>query len=302
MGLSEFIMIVVMGQITGAFGVDLSSGGWLVAAYALGISVGAPLMTLASLNRSARTIAGLKSGGLALLSLACVTAPDFGWLIAFRALAGVLHGVFFTVTTASLPTLFEAKRVPAALALMFSGLTVAMVLGVPLGMALAASYGWHLPFVAIAIYAGTGATMLPFVLPQDFGVAQSPSVPVLRKALVRGDLQRPYAFTVFGFSGGFAVFTYAEAWLLDIAGLDRGTTGLMFGVVGLGALAGNLAGGVLPRLSGRRQALALAVTLQLAGLVVLAATPATIAEPSTRVVARGFSTITCFPAVRARNA
>jgi predicted MFS family arabinose efflux permease len=58
MGLSEFTVIGVMGQITGAFGVDLSRGGWLVAAYALGISVGAPLMTLASLNRSARTIAG----------------------------------------------------------------------------------------------------------------------------------------------------------------------------------------------------------------------------------------------------
>ncbi len=268
-GLSEFIVIGLMGQITRDLGASLSSGSWLVAAYALGISVGAPLLTFLSLGLPARRLSVLLIGGFAALSLGCALAPTMGWMIAFRALAGALHGAFFTVTTASLPSLFDEKRAPMALALMFSGLTVAMVLGVPLGMALAGAFGWQLPFILIALCAAAGAALLPQVLPQDFGQSQTPRIGLLRQAALRADLLWPYGFTIFGFGGGFAFFTYAEAWLTSHAGLSASVAGGMLGLVGLGALAGNVLGGALPQVLGRPRALLLAVAAQLLGLALL---------------------------------
>ncbi|KPN61548.1 MFS transporter, DHA1 family, arabinose polymer transporter [Aliiroseovarius crassostreae] len=265
-GLSEFIVIGLIGQITQNYGVGLAAGGWLVAAYALGIAIGAPLLTFASLAQPARRLAVWMCAGFALFSLGCAFAPTFGSLIAFRALCGVLHGAYFTVATASLPSLFNEKRMPMALALMFSGLTVAMVLGVPLGMLLAAQIGWQAPFLVIALCAGIGAGLIPLVLPKDFGTAQTPTLPVLRDAVFRRDLLRPYGFTIFAFGGGFVFFTYAEPWMTTTAGLSPTMAGLVLGLVGLGALVGNVIGGALPQTFGKRNALLLVVLVQLAGL------------------------------------
>lgn len=265
-GLSEFIVIGLIGQITQAYGVGLAAGGWLVAAYALGIAIGAPLLTFVSLAQPARKLCAWMCAGFALFSLGCTVAPSFGALIAFRALASVLHGGYFTVSTASLPTLFDENRMPMALALMFSGLTVAMVLGVPLGMLLATWLGWQAPFMLIALCAAVGAGLIPQVLPKGFGNVQSPSLPVLRDAVLRLDLLRPYGFTIFAFGGGFAFFTYAEPWMTTVAGLSEVMAGLVLGLVGLGALAGNVIGGALPQSLGKRNALLLAVLVQLFGL------------------------------------
>ncbi|MEE4484882.1 MFS transporter [Serratia ficaria] len=268
-GLSEFIVIGLLGQMADEFEVSLSQIGLLVTAYALGITLGAPLLTLITLTLRARPLVAALMLLFAMVSVASPLASSFGVLLALRAIAGALHGAYFSIVTASLSTIFDPRRTPMVIALMFSGLTLAIVLGVPAGMLAAADYGWQAPFMLIAVVASIGGVLLWFVLPEHFGPAERVArrLPLLREILTNPALIRPYCFTVLAFGGGFVFFSYAEPWLSNIAALDTQAVAIILGAVGLGSLAGNIIGGVLPAITGLQTALIVALSLQCAGLV-----------------------------------
>ncbi|SMB45830.1 putative Uncharacterized MFS-type transporter YtbD [Serratia proteamaculans] len=267
-GLSEFIVIGLLGQMAGELGTTLSQIGLLVTAYALGITVGAPLLTLMTLSQRARPLVITLMLLFAAVSAASALASSFGMLLALRVVAGALHGAYFSIATASLSTIFDARRTPLAIALMFSGLTLAIVLGVPAGMLAAADYGWQAPFVLIAAIACVGGGLLRFVLPENFGPAVQTfrCLPLLRATLSNPALIRPYCFTMLAFGGGFVFFSYAEPWLSNVAELDVQSIAIILGAVGLGSLAGNVVGGLLPAITGLQTALLVAVLLQCVGL------------------------------------
>ncbi|WP_138775105.1 MFS transporter [Yersinia bercovieri] len=204
-----------------------------------------------------------------ILSAGSAVISDFTVLLILRVVAGAIHGAYFSITSASLPTVTDARQTPLAIALMFSGLTLAMVLGVPAGMVAAVHYGWQAPFVAIAIVAAAGAALLWFVLPAKFGppIVARHQASVFRSTLSNPTLIRPYCFTVLAFGGGFVFFSYAEPWLADAVGLEPRKVVLIMGAVGLGSLVGNIMGGILPGKIGLPAALTFAVFIQIAGLL-----------------------------------
>ncbi|CDG22243.1 putative Major facilitator superfamily MFS_1 [Xenorhabdus poinarii G6] len=268
-GLSEFIVIGLLSQIAVEFGVTMPQVGLLVTVYALGITLGTPLLTMLSLPHSARPLATFLMLLFAVLSAGSVMVSSFTVLIILRIVAGVVHGAYFSITSASLPTVITTHHTPLAIALMFSGLTLAIVLGVPVGMLAAANYGWQTPFIAISIIAGTSAILLWFVLPREFG-SPTPTInriSTLYIALSNPALIKPYCFTILAFGGGFAFFSYAEPWLTEIAGLDAQIVVLIMGAVGLGALIGNILGGILPGKVGLPKALTSTIVFQIMGLV-----------------------------------
>lgn len=267
-GLSEFIVIGLLGQMAGELDAPLPQMGLLVTAYAVGITLGAPLLTRITLSLHARSL----TVGLMLLfatvSAASAAASSLGGLLALRIVAGAIHGAYFSIASASLSTILDGRRTPIAIALMFSGLTLAMVMGVPLGMLAAVDYGWQAPFLAIAVVACVSGGLLWYVLPANFG----PALPVPRgsallwSALFNPALIRPYCFTVLAFGGGFVFFSYVEPWLSRVAVLDASAVALALALVGGGSLVGNILGGVLPRILGLQTVLVIAVLLQCAGL------------------------------------
>lgn len=270
-GLSEFIVIGLLSQIAAEFSVPLSQVGLLVTSYALGITVGSPLLTALTLPYSARSLAIILMVLFALVSAGCAMTADFTLLLLLRLLAGALHGTYFSIASASLPTITSPRQTPLAIALMFSGLTLAMVLGVPAGMMMAAHFGWQGPFMAIAVVALAGAVLLWRRLPATFGpaVAGVQRLAALRAALSHPALIRPYCFTVLAFGGGFVFFAYAEPWLTTTAGATPQTVVIIMALVGLGSLVGNIFGGVMPAKIGLPLALTLAALIQVAGLLAI---------------------------------
>ncbi|TXE21686.1 MFS transporter [Serratia marcescens] len=268
-GLSEFIVIGLLSQVATEFGVTMPQVGLLVTAYALGITLGSPLLTALTLSYSARSLAVILMSLFSILSAGSAITSDFTILLMLRVVAGAIHGAYFSITSASLPTVTDSRQTPLAIALMFSGLTLSMVLGVPAGMVAAVHYGWQAPFVVIASVAAIGAVLLWFVLPATFGPAAAVTgrTSVFRFALNNPALIRPYCFTVLAFGGGFVFFSYAEPWLTDAAGLEPQTVVLIMGAVGLGSLVGNIVGGILPGKIGLPAALVTVVIIQVVGLL-----------------------------------
>lgn len=269
-GLSEFIVIGLLVQIAETFNVTLSQSGLLVVVYALGISIGAPLLTLLTLKFNARSLSVILIFGFAILSLLTTVVKGFVILLLIRLASGLFHGAYFSITIASLPTLFNVKQTTMAIAIMFSGLTVAMVLGVPIGITLASTLGWQTPFVLIGIVSGVSAIALWKVLPKSFGNTddERPTL-VLFNSLKNKNIYHPYGITLFAFGGGFVFFTYAEPWLSTIAGLSGDAVALTFGLVGVGALVGNIMGGVLSQKFGRYPTLTAIILLQVISLIFL---------------------------------
>ncbi|EBW2367046.1 MFS transporter [Salmonella enterica subsp. enterica serovar Ajiobo] len=267
-GLSEFIVIGLLGKIAGELDAPLSQMGLLVTAYAAGIALGAPLLTRMTLSFCARSLTVWLMLLFAIVSAASATASSLWGLLVMRIFAGAIHGAYFSIASASLSTILDERRTQIAIALMFSGLTLAMVMGVPLGMLAAENYGWQAPFLAIATVACVSGSLLWYVLPEKFGPAQFPQrgEALLWNALFNPALIRPYCFTVLAFGGGFVFFSYVEPWLSRVADLDAPAVALVLALVGGGSLVGNILGGILPGKLGLQKALVIAVLLQCSGL------------------------------------
>lgn len=268
-GLSEFIVIGLLSQVATELGVTLPQVGLLVTAYAFGITLGSPLLTVLTQSYGARSLAVIFMSLFSILSAGSAITSDFTLLLMLRVVAGAIHGAYFSITSASLPTVTDPRQTPLAIALMFSGLTLSMVLGVPAGMVAAIKYGLQAPFVVIASVAAVGAFLLWLVLPATFGPAAGVTgrTSVFRLALNNPALIRPYCFTVLAFGGGFVFFSYAEPWLADAAGLKPQTVVLIMAAVGLGSLVGNILGGILPGKIGLSTALVTVVIIQVVGLL-----------------------------------
>lgn len=268
-GLSEFIVIGLLSQVATELGVTMPQVGLLVTVYAVGITLGSPLLTVLTQPYGARSLAIIFMLLFSVLNAGSAMISDFTLLILLRVVAGAIHGAYFSITSASLPTVTDPGQTPLAIALMFSGLTVSMVLGVPAGMVAAVHYGWQAPFVVIASVAAIGAVLLWFILPVTFGPAAvvAGRTSVYRFALNNPALIRPYCFTVLAFGGGFVFFSYAEPWLTDTAGLEPQTVVLIMGAIGLGSLMGNIVGGILPGKIGLPAALVTVVIIQVVGLL-----------------------------------
>lgn len=265
-GTTEFVIVGLLPDVARDLGVTVPRAGLLVSLYALGVVFGAPLMTLA--------LAGLPRRrallGLLLLfvlgNAACALAPGYGWLLAARVLTSLTHGTFFGIGAIVAAGLVPPRQRSRAVALMFSGLTLANVLGVPAGTALGQAFGWRAAFWAI----------VPIGLLSMLAVARwLPPLPVTgRGRLVRelAVLRQPQvllamAVSMLASASLFSAFTFITPMLEQVTGLSPGSVAWVLVLFGVGITAGNLAGG---RLADWRQMPAL-IGILAALTVVLAA-------------------------------
>lgn len=266
-GTTEFVIVGLIPVIAADLGVSLPSAGLLVSLYALGVAIGAPLLTaLTGRVPRKRLLVGLMAL-FTLGNLAAWLAPGYEALVAARVLTGLTHGVFFAVGSIIATSVVPREKAAGAIAIMFSGLTVALVTGVPLGTFIGQHFGWHATFLVVSALG-----LLAFLGSLAFVPADIPHQPPATLRQQFGVLARPrlllvYAMTAAGYGGTFIAFTFLAPILQQISGFSAGAVALVLLVYGVSVAFGNIWGG---RLADRRGPVpALLIIFSLLALVLL---------------------------------
>lgn len=268
-GTTEFVIVGLIPTIAGSLGVSIPSAGMLVSLYALGVAIGAPVLT-ALTGRIPRK--HLLLGLMALFTIGNLVAwmaPGYEALIAARILTGLAHGVFFSIGSTIATGLVSKEKAASAIALMFTGLTVALVTGVPLGTFIGQHFGWQATFLAVSLL-GVIAFIGSWILVPD-NIPNSPPVSLLTQLAV---LKKPrlllvYAMTALGYGGTFIAFTYLAPILQDVSGFSAASVSLVMLVYGVSVAFGNIWGGKLADRKGPIPALQIIFALLALVLAVL---------------------------------
>ncbi|MEV7146679.1 MFS transporter [Streptomyces sp. NPDC051287] len=245
LGTTEFVMMGLLPDVADDLRISIPTAGHLVSAYALGVVIGAPVLAALTARLPRRTVLiflmALFVAGNALSAL----APGYHWLLAARFLSGLPHGAFFGVGAVVATNLVAPERKARSVSLMFMGLTVANIAGVPVATLMGQHLGWRATFLGVSLI-GVAAMAAVALLVRR---ADTPA-PVLG---LRGELTAlrslpvwlALATTVVGFGALFSAYSYITPMLTDSAGYADSDVTLLLALFGVGATAGNLIGGRL---------------------------------------------------------
>ncbi|MER5178600.1 MFS transporter [Streptomyces sp. NPDC002896] len=241
-GTTEFVIMGLLPEVAGDFGVSIPTAGFLVTGYALGVMIGAPLMTVLGTRIARKRMLMLLMGLFIAGNLLSALAPAFGVMLAGRVVASLAHGAFFGIGSVVAAELVAPARKAGAIAMMFTGLTVANVVGVPLGTLIGQSLGWRITFALVAALGVIGlagiAKLVPD-MPKPEGVHLRDELAAFRNVQVLLAM----AMTVLGFGGVFAAITYIAPMMTRVAGFADGSVTWLLVLFGLGMVVGNLVGG-----------------------------------------------------------
>ncbi|MDQ0470765.1 MFS transporter [Labrys wisconsinensis] len=244
-GVTEFVIMGLLIQVAADLGVTIAGAGLLISGYALGVVVGAPLLTAATGHwPRKRVLIGL----MAIFTLGnalCALAPSYGLLMAARVLTAFAHGTFFGVGSVVATGLVKPDRKASAIAVMFTGLTVANILGVPFGTWLGLELGWRATFWAVALVGLVALAVIALAVPMDRAAPEAGDWRADVRAMARRPVLLGLATTVLGYAGVFAVFTYVAPILTGITGFGEAAVSPILLVFGGGLIVGNLVGGRL---------------------------------------------------------
>ncbi|MFD6243828.1 MFS transporter [Streptomyces roseolus] len=263
-GTTEFVMMGLLPNVAGDLGTTVPTAGHLVSAYALGVVVGAPLLTALGSRLPRKRMLLLLMALFTVGNLASALAPGYGWLLAGRVLAGLPHGAFFGVGAVVAARLVRPDRQARAVATMFLGLTVANILGVPAATLLGQHLGWRATFVVVTAIGLAALAALARLVP-DLPVDERQGLGRELRALGRPQVLLGLLTAVLGFAGVFAVYSYLASMTTEVMGFGESTVTIVLALFGIGMTAGALAAGPLtdraPRPTLYGSLAALAVTL-----------------------------------------
>ncbi|NNU49711.1 MFS transporter [Rhizobium sp. WYCCWR 11279] len=243
-GTTEFVIMGLLPEVAADLSVSIPQAGWLVTGYALAVAIGAPVMAVSTAKLKRRTALIALMAFFIAGNLLCALASDYWVLMIARVVTALCHGAFFGIGSVVAAGLVAEDRKARAVALMFTGLTLANVLGVPLGTAIGQAYGWRATFGVVTVIGIVTILGLIAILPRD---KQQENGSILREiaALRNSGLWLALSTTVFFAASMFALFTYIAPLLRDVTGVSpEGVTWTLF-LIGLGLTIGNLVGGKL---------------------------------------------------------
>lgn len=268
-GTTEFVIVGLIPTIAASLGVSVPSAGLLVSLYALGVAIGAPVLT-ALTGKVPRKLLLLALMVLFTLgNLVAWMAPNYEALMAARVLTGLAHGVFFSIGSTIATSLVPKEKAASAIALMFTGLTVALVTGVPLGTFIGQHFGWQATFLAVSLLGVVAIVGSAILVPSDIAGSKPSSLLTQLAVLKKPRLLLVYAMTTLGYGGTFIAFTYLAPLLQEVSGFAASTVGLVMLVYGVSVAAGNIWGGKLADRHGPVRALQIVFALLAVVLLVL---------------------------------
>lgn len=260
MGVAELAMAGILSNLADFFHISLSQAGYLTTLYAIGVIIGAPLLTipLSSLHRKAQL--SINIGIFALGNFIIFLSSDF-YLTAFaRFVCGCMHGVFFVIATLTCTQVAQKGKASQALSLMISGLTISMVSGVPLGTIIGNTYGYKFLFLLITLLSIAVLLSITFLMPPNIQ-GQKTRLNGLLDGLKSLQMWRAFLITA-GFCGSiFTFYTYVEPFFIDLGGLSHQELSLILLIYGLFGILGNLFGGKLADSKGEIPTLKLTLSL-----------------------------------------
>ena len=247
-GVTEFVIMGLLLDVSADLGVSISAAGLLISGYALGVVVGAPLLGALTGRLPRKTLLLALMVVFTVGNLACALAPDYWTLMAARVLTAFAHASFFGVGSVVATSLVAPNRKASAIALMFTGLTVANILGVPFGTWLGQAYGWRSTFLAVTLVGVIAFAVIALLVPRDEPAAADEeessegTLAVLgRRAVLLGLLT-----TVLSWVGVFAAFTYLAPILTRVTGFSEGAVSPILLVFGGGLSPATCLAGASP--------------------------------------------------------
>ncbi|MFQ2550924.1 MFS transporter [Aeromonas caviae] len=264
-GTTEFVIVGLIPTIAEQLNVSLPSAGLLVSLYALGVAIGAPVLTALTGKLPRKW---LLVGLMALFTvgnLLAWQAPGYESLIVARILTGLAHGVFFSVGSTIATGLVAKEKAASAIAIMFSGLTVALVTGVPLGTWIGQVFGWRETFLVVSLLGLVAMVGSMLLVPGNLPKGAASSVREQLSVFTRKPLLLVYAKTALGYGGAFTAFTFLAPILQQVSSFSAGAVSLILLVYGVSVAVGNIWGGKLADRMGPLPAL----KLLFAGLAVV---------------------------------
>ncbi|NPD69140.1 MFS transporter [Lichenicola cladoniae] len=269
-GVTEFVIMGLLMQVGASFGVSTSTAGLLISGYALGVVVGAPVLTLATARWPHKRTLLVLMAVFVVGNIGCAIAPTYELMMAARVVTAFAHGTFFGVGSVVASNLVAPGRRSSAIAVMFTGLTVANILGVPIGTWIGQLAGWRATFWAVALVGVLGLAIIARLLPADRPECGGSSMHDDLRAILRLPVLMGLLMTVLGYAGVFAVFTYIAPLLTQVSGFGARAISPILLLFGGGLVLGNLAGG---RLADRSLVAAIFGTLGLLLAVLLVSGP-----------------------------
>lgn len=243
-GTTEFVIMGLLPDVAGDLGVSIPSAGWLVTGYALGVAIGAPFMALATARLPRKAALVVLMGIFIVGNLLCAIASDYNVLMFARVVTALSHGAFFGIGSVVAAGLVAPNKRASAVALMFTGLTLANVLGVPLGTALGQAAGWRSTFWVVTLIGVVALIGLLRFLPGNRDEAKLDMMAEL-SAMKGAGIWLSLSMTALFAASMFTLFTYIAPLLGDVTGISpRGVTYTLL-LIGLGLTVGNIIGGKL---------------------------------------------------------
>ncbi|MEU3657293.1 MFS transporter [Streptomyces sp. NPDC032161] len=241
-GTTEFVIMGLLPEVAADFGTSIPTAGLLVTGYALGVVLGAPLMTVLGTRVTRKRMLMLLMGLFVVGNVVSAAAPAFGVMLAGRVIASLAHGAFFGIGSVVAADLVAPQKRAGAISMMFTGLTVANVVGVPMGTLIGQNIGWRVTFFVVAALGVVGLLGVAALVPEQprpEGVRLRHELAAFRNVQVLLAM----AMTVLGFGGVFAAITYIAPMMTEIAGYSASSVTWLLVLFGLGMVGGNLLGG-----------------------------------------------------------
>ena len=242
-GTTEFVIVGLIPTMASDLNVSLPSAGLLVSLYALGVAIGAPVLTALTGKWNRKNVLLAVMFLFVAGNLLAWQAPSYDTLIVARILTGLAHGVFFSIGSTIATGLVTKDKAASAIAIMFTGLTVALVTGVPLGTYIGQSFGWQATFLTVALLGLIALIGSAFLVPSNLKQPPAAKLSSQLKVLTQPRLLLVYAITALGYGGTFTAFTFLAPILEQISGFDSSAISVIMLVYGASVAMGNILGG-----------------------------------------------------------
>ncbi len=242
-GTTEFVVVGLIPTVAEQLHVSIPSAGLLVTVYALGVAIGAPVLTALTARIPRKT---LLVGLMVMFTLGNVLAwqaPGYTTLMAARLFTGLAHGVFFSIGSTIATGVVPKEKAASAIAMMFGGLTVALVTGVPLGTFIGQHFGWRGTFLAVSLIGVIAVIATMVLVPSTIKNAPNATVREQLQVLIHPRLLLIYIMTALSYGGLFTTFTYMVPMLQELSGFTPSATNWILLAYGVAVAIGNLWGG-----------------------------------------------------------
>ncbi|MGG1292860.1 MFS transporter [Bacillus smithii] len=244
-GTTEFISVGLLPLISKSLNVSVSVAGLTVSLYALGVTFGAPILTAITSQMPRKSLLLWIMFVFIIGNSLAAIATNIGVLLVARVISAFSHGVFMSIASTIAASLVSENRRASAISIMFTGLTVATVTGVPFGTFIGQQFGWRFAFMFIVVVGVIAFIANSILVPSDLRKGARTTFRDQLKLVTNGRLLLLFVITALGYGGTFVVFTYLSPLLQDITGFQEQTVAVILLVYGVAIAIGNVIGGKL---------------------------------------------------------